>query len=517
MRQEWNETAWSQEQRPQHGTEQGAEIEPGRASAPPFPALAGEIEVDVAIVGGGLTGITAAYHLAAAGRRVAVLERRRIGSGETRQTTAFLTEVFDTSLHVLRGSFGDDGARDVWKAGQSAIDDIEQIVRRERIDCGFTRCPAFVHAPDEPGREELETEHRVATELGLGGTWETSLPFLSHGCLRFERQARFHPLRYLHALAARAERAGAAIFEASPVESWDTGGVVTLKTNAGSVRAAHVLFATHTPLGKMVSVQTRLKPAQTYVLEGHIPPGRVPGGIYWNTNEPYEYFRIDPLDETRDRIILGGSDHPTGQAPESDPFVHLEEYARGLLPGLSLNVVRRWSGEIFVSTDGVPFIGSLPGEDNLYLATGFAGNGVTFSNVAARLFRDAVLGMEHPWHDRIGIGRVQKLARAAGAVASMAKTLVKDRLGGGGEKISIADIPRGEGAVIRQDGKKAAVHVDAGGAVTILSPVCTHMGCDVQWNSLGQSWDCPCHGSRFHPDGSVRHGPATAPLEPGQL
>ncbi len=474
-----------------------------------YPSLRSALEVDVAIVGGGIAGVTAAYELVKAGRRVALLEQGQIGDGMSGWTTAFVTYVTDADLGELRRTFGDAGASLAWASGRDAADEIGRIIREESIACDFMRCPAYFYAPDGAGQARLGREERLARKFGFQARLtEESLGFTNLGCLRVEEQGKFDPMKYLHALADRAVKHGAQIFEHSKVLGYSSGDPRVLNTAQGEVRARDVLLATYSPIGDPGRLSLRLNPWQTYVLEAEIPRGLLPEALLQDTLRPYHYFRVDRF-PTHDRLILGGEDHPTGERTDTAArFARLEKFLHDLLPGQAIKVVRTWSGEILETLDGLPYVGRVG--RGLYVATGFSGTGMTFGTLSAMLVRDLILKKPNPAAHLYRPGRLTALPRLFARGWRYLGKFLRDRLRSGG---ALERLQPGEGAIVELQGKKVAAYRTPEGALIKLSPVCTHLGCLVRWNGAAKTWDCPCHGSRFKKDGDVLNGPAAKPLE----
>lgn len=475
-----------------------------------YPTLDAEIEVDVAIVGGGIAGVTTAYELAKAGKKVALIEQDRIGGGMTGLTTAFVTYMTDAYLADLERTFGAERAALVWTSCRQAVDELERIIKTESIDCDFARCPGYTYAPDQAGLERLRREEELAKRFGFPVRLGHDLVgFAALGVLRVEQQAKFQPMKFLLALAERTAALGARIYENSKVISYAGGPVHSVKTSGGAVRAKQVVLATHTPIGDPGFLSLGSAAYQTYVIEAEIPSGLLPEAIFQDTLKPYHYFRVDKA-AGHDRIILGGEDHRTGQSDGTEArFTRLESFLQKLLPGKSFKVVKKWSGEVLETIDGLPYIGSAG--KGLFVSTGFSGTGMSFGMLSAMITRDLVLGRANAVTKLYGIWRFNALWRMLDRGSNFVTQLVKgwvvkaDRV--------LDDIKPDEGAVVTIRGKNVAAYRTAQGKLLKLSPICTHLGCTVQWNSAGKSWDCPCHGSRFKKDGEVLNGPASAPLK----
>lgn len=380
---------------------------------PTYPPLAGDVETDIAVVGGGLAGVLTAYLLAKAERRVMLLEQDRLGSGMTGLTTAFLTQVIDTDLPDLLAMFGPARTKQVFDAGAAAIDAIDQIARAEAIHCAFRRCDNRIYTQHERDVDALRRIRDAAAAIGVECSFThrpVGLPFAA--ALTFSHQAMFHPLRFVYGAAAAAVRHGATILERTPVRTLNgQAGRFSLMTARGTVTARQVAILTHAPFHNPPAVRAKKGPYTTYVLEATIPQHTFPAGTYEDTGNPYHYFRIDHGRQT-DRIILGGEDHReelAALAPGSRRS--LERYLELLLHGVPFTVRRRWQGQILESIDGLPFIGAVA--PNEYVATAFSGNGMTYAAMAAEIIRDAVTGRANPWSDLFDPTRLPTLPQLA--------------------------------------------------------------------------------------------------------
>ncbi len=487
---------------------------------PHFPSLDRNIDVDVVVVGAGLTGITTAYLLKQAGRRVALLERGRIASADTARTTAHLTYVTDQRLYQVVDKFGKDAARAYWEAGVAAIDEIWRLVRETGGDSDFRWVPGYLHEPAGtavPGETEcLQQDAALAREFGFDAEYVQNVPHARRPGVQFRGQAKFHPLKYLAPLVDAIAGNGSHVFEKTNFESVEEKPLA-VKANGHRIRCTHVVIATHNPLmgekGMLTAslFQTKLALYTSYVLGAKLPPGTLPEALFWDTNDPYQYLRIDDYPDHQ-YAIFGGEDVKTGQERDAhEPFAAVEKALLRVLPNAVVD--RRWMGQVVETADGLPFIGQ--NAEHQFIATGFCGNGFTFGTLAAMMARDWCIGSSNPWADLLRVDRRPYhggLWRYVKENADYPYYLVRDRLAGG-ETGRLEELRPGEGRVMKLDGKKVAAFRNNDGEVSVCSPVCTHLKCIVHWNSADRTWDCPCHGSRFHADGAVLSGPAEAPLE----
>lgn len=493
------------------------------ANPPTFPVLDGDRKVDTVIIGGGITGLTSAYLLKAAGQRVALLERDRIGDGETSRTTAHLTQQLDLRLQTLVRDFGEGKAYLAIQGGRAAIDTIESIVDTHEIDCLYDRVPGILHASLTNVRDEradLQAEVELASKLGIDADFLENTPVFGLPGIRYPQQARFQPLAYLGALAELVDGEGCEVFEQSEVTEFDEVG---LRVRCGEhwITCGNVVIATHVPLQgrngfiSALAFQSKLYPYTSYAIEAEVPTGTLPDALYWDTSDPYYYLRITP-GMTTDHLIFGGEDHKTGQADNtSERFTRLEQVLLKHVPTARMR--RRWSGQVIETNDGLPYIGMMGSRQ--FVATGFSGNGMTLGTLGGMMAHDAIVGQSNPWAELFAPGRVQLRGGTWDYVRENLDPpyyLIKDRLTPV-EGTSVEEVHCGEGKILKLAGQTVACSRDAQGEAHSVSAVCTHMGCIVHWNDAEQTWDCACHGSRFTPEGKVIGGPAETPLKTIEL
>jgi len=484
-----------------------------------FRPLARSLSVDVLVVGAGVTGIVTAYLLKRAGVSVVLLDRERIASRDTGHTTAHLTCVIDKRLHMLVKDFGRQHAKAAWDAGMAAIDEIERIVEEENIACEFSRVPGYLHAPVSGGpsdeRPNLRKDAKLANEFGFNAAYLDRVPFMNTPGMRLADQAKFHPLKFLFALAKEIHGSSSHVFENSAAKEFDSKKK-RARVNGHWVSYDRVVLATNNPLlgesglvGGML-FQTKLALYSSYVVGATIPRGSIPIASFWDTNDPYQYLRVDRHGES-DYAIFGGEDHKTGQARNTEAcFRKIEKALLTLMPQAKID--HRWSGQVIDTNDGLPYIGL--NEEDQFIATGYCGNGFTFGVTAAVMARDWITGVKNPWRDLFSPDR-KKVRGGTWDYLLENKDypyyLVQDRFRSPEGK-SLRAVKRGEGKILKLGRKKLAVYRDGKGRVKKMSAVCTHMGCLVRWNQAEATWDCPCHGSRFSPKGKVLAGPAETPL-----
>jgi glycine/D-amino acid oxidase-like deaminating enzyme/nitrite reductase/ring-hydroxylating ferredoxin subunit len=467
--------------------------------------------VDVAVVGGGIVGIVASTLLAQAGRSVALVEAERVAAGTTGHTTAKLTSQHGIRYSRLADRFGEESARTYARAQEAAIAWVDE----RGIDCDLEEVPAYVWADTSAEREELRREAEVARRLGLPASFadESPLPLPSHGALRFERQHQFHPRKLLLPLAQSVVTEGGHVFERSRAIGLTDGDPCTVRTAEGEIRARAVVVATHMPFTDRGLIFTKAFPYRGYVVAFPIEPEQCPEGVFINAGSPTRSVRTAPGPDGGRLLIVGGEGHEVGGERDTErPYNVLERWGREVFDVGAPEF--RWSAQDYYSADGLPFVGRLhPFTRRVYVATGFSGWGMSNGIVAGMLLAALAGGEDHEWKALLEPHRVQTVLslRYATANAAAAARLAIDRL-----RTPSADaveaLPAGAGAVVRSGLGAVAVHRRDDGSLVAVSARCTHLGCLVRWNQAERTWDCPCHGSRFTPEGDVVEGPAVSAL-----
>ena len=480
-----------------------------------YAALGDAVQVDVAVVGGGIAGITVARLLKQAGKTVAVLDSKRILHGATGYTTAKVTAAHSTAYSTITKRFGDGGARVYAEANQGALDLIARTIEEERIDCELERKSNYVYAESPAERSRIEEEVEAARRAGLGATLveETPLPYPVECAFRLDDQAQFHPRKYLLPLAQALVGDGSHVFEETRVLGVHGNGPLRVETDRGDLRARDVVIASHLPILDRGFFFAKAHPERSYAIACRIAPEQDPDGMYINVGSPTRSVRTARDDEGM-LLLLGGEGHkPGADADTEGRYRALEEFGRRHWQ--ADGAAYRWSTQDYSPLDGVPYVGRLTRRgDHVYVATGFRKWGMTNGTAAAIILADLILGRANPWAELFDSKRLKPLASAATFVrenASVARHFVGDRLDRG-DAAALDGLAPGEGRLVRLGGRKTAAYRDDAGRLHALSPVCTHLGCHVKWNPAERSWDCPCHGSRFSGEGSVIQGPATRDL-----
>ena len=467
-----------------------------------------------------MAGLLCALELAERGRSVTVVERSHVGAGDTSATTAHLSAVLDRRYFELAGMHGEDAARLIASSHMRGIAHLERVMNAYDIECNFQRVSGFLCAGNAAQEKELAREHAAANAAGLTCDLVRRAPLpLAHGsALRFERQAQFDPLEFLAGVVNVLKQKGVRILAPVTVNEFDVSrnGEVTLGTAQGkSIRASQVVVATNSPINDVATIHTKQAAYRTYAIA--FETIQTKPTLAWDMDDPYHYARYAIDAETeRPIVIVGGEDHRVGQGQDSEQnFPRLETWARERFPAAG-NVVCQWSGQVFEPSDGLAFIGRNPGQDRVFVLTGFSGNGMTYSALAAELIADLIGGVSHPF---AGLYEPKRKPSSAVAISNYIQENLNtvsqyaDWLAPS-DVATLEQIARGEGAVVRRGLQRVAIYVDEAGSPHELSATCPHLGGVVAWNSAEKSWDCPCHGSRFDCHGKVVTGPAISDMKP---
>jgi glycine/D-amino acid oxidase-like deaminating enzyme/nitrite reductase/ring-hydroxylating ferredoxin subunit len=490
---------------------------------PGFSKLRTNEQAHVCIVGAGIVGLTTAYFLGRAGQSVIVVDDGPIVSGETERTTAHLTTALDDRYMNLERLHGEKGAQLAAESHSAAINRIEQTVREERIDCDFERVDGYLFMSPGESTDMLDREMAAAQRAGLSDVHMVArapIPSFDTGrTLCFPRQAQFHPLKYLAAIARAITRDGGRIYTETHAVAIEGGEAARVTMQDGHmVTSGVVVVATNTPVNDLVAIHTKQAAYRTFVIGATVPTGSINTGLYWDTLDPYHYVRLSRSSSVaNDVLIVGGEDHKTGQTDDDEArYVKLETWARARFPMIK-DFAFHWSGQIMEPVDGLAFIGRNPmDEPNVFIATGDSGNGMTHGTIAGMLLADLIQGRDNAWSVLYDPSR--KTLRALNTFAKETLNMAAqyaDWVTPGDVKEEESVLP-GSGATVRHGLKKIAVYCDEVGQRHETSAVCPHLGGIVAWNDLEKTWDCPCHGSRFDKFGTVLNGPAISNLTPAE-
>ena len=479
-----------------------------------YPALDKNINVDIAIIGGGIVGITAAYLLQKEGFKVAVIEANKIAHGTSAHTTAKITSQHGLIYNNLKKQMGEDKAKQYAEANESAIRFIENTVKENNIDCDFSLKSAYIYTKDNNYIKAIEDEVDAAKSLGIDAYYmkEIPLPFTVKAAMRFDNQAQFHPRKYLLAISNEISNKGVKIFENTRAVDIEEGDELSVVTEKGfKIHAKRIIISTHFPFydGKGFYF-SRMYVEKSYIIaiKTNEP---FPEGMFINAEDPPRSMRSQRYKDG-EMVIIAGENHKVGDETDTNSrYNNLIEFANETFK--TQNILYRWSAQDCMTVDDVPYIGNLTSKTpNIYVATGFKKWGMTSGTAAALIIKDLIVKGDSPYLPVFYPSRTDISASAEEFInqnADVVKELVTGKLKAAPKDFKLEN---GEGRAVEVDGKKIGAYKDNKGNIHMVDKTCTHLGCELKWNDGEKSWDCPCHGSRFSIDGDIIEGPASKPL-----
>lgn len=466
---------------------------------------------DCLIVGGGITGLTAALLLQKDGKQTLLADAHSTGFGTTGGTSAHINTFADTTYTEAESAFGAEGAQLFADAINEGMRLIGSHTSNYKIDCDYESKPGYLYAENEDEVKELADIYKGAMKVGVPVQYvqDVPTPVPYQQALIFEGQAQFHPLKYLQGLQKAYLEAGGVVLENNRIEKIEQEEGIHV---AGNIRARSVIYATHMPPNINV-FNFECAPYRSYVMAVKLHSGKYPAALIYDCQEPYHYVRSHTIDGQR-LLLIGGMDHKTGHEDPGKAFEELEKYARKYYNISSVKY--RWSSQYYVPVDGFPYIGQMPmAADGIYCATGYNGNGMMLGSIGGKILSDLVSGKENKYTEIFKPSRIKPIDGFTEFVkenADVAYHFVADRFNFK-ETDSLKRLRPGTGELVEVDGRKIAAYRDDDGTIHALNPVCTHAACIVNWNGSEKSWDCPCHGARYDIDGNVLTGPATRNLK----
>jgi glycine/D-amino acid oxidase-like deaminating enzyme/nitrite reductase/ring-hydroxylating ferredoxin subunit len=483
---------------------------------PSFEPLSADITVDVAIVGGGITGITSAYLLSKQGKKVAIIEAGKILNGTTGHTTAKITAQHGLIYDELITSLGEESAKLYYEATHSAMEFIKREIEEHKIDCDLSVEDAYIYTQSPDYILQLKNELKAYEKLGIKGEYveTTMLPFEVNGALIMKNQAQFHPLKYLLQYVQEVTAHGGVIFENTTAIDIENGpSPKVISKNGATVSCQHIIISTKFPFEDKAGFYfARMYADRSYVLAVKTNK-EFPGGMYINAEQPTRSIRSTSYNGDK-LILIGGDHHKTGQGINTiKHYQAIEKFADETF-GIK-EIPYRWSAQDLTTTDKVPYIGAITGGNpNIFVATGYRKWGMTNGTVAALMLSDMILGRTSPYEQLYSPQRFHANPDVKNLISTnidVAKHLIKGKV----EIINRhpEDLGNDEGSVVVVNGERAGAYKDPEGHLHIVDTTCTHLGCELEWNNGERTWDCPCHGSRFSIDGVVVDGPAEKPLK----
>lgn len=484
-----------------------------------FPALSHDVMVDVAVVGGGIAGITTAKLLKKMGKTVAIVESKKIAEGVSGHTTAKVTSLHQLIYSDLLKNLGLEKATVYAESNQAALERVAKFINDEQIDCDFSRRSAYTFAESEEGIKHIEQEYEAALKLGLPAHFvpDTPLPFPVAAAVRFDHQAQFHPRKYLLHLAQSIQGEGSYVFEDTKVTNVEEEKTFCqVITDRGTIMAKNVVITTNLPILDSGLFFAKTYPKRSYIVGARINPDRAPEGMFIGSGKSYFSVRTTPSADGL-LLLVGGGGHKVGEVSDTrGQYQMVEDYARERFGIDTFDY--RWSTQDMVSSDQLPYIGQLTPNSQIYVATGFGLWGMTKGTLSGMILSDLILGNQNAWASLYDSTRLTPFAtpKAIKQTISVGMHWVGDRIKGLGAP-SLSDVAIGEAKLVTVDGEKMAAYRDDDGVMHTVSAVCSHLGCIVAWNNAEKSWDCPCHGSRFSCGGEVLNAPAVKDLKVHQM
>ena len=468
---------------------------------------------DVVIVGGGITGISTAFHLQKAGMSCLLLEAHELCFGTTGGTTAHINTLLDVPYSTIEKKFSKESSRLVAESVKEAVNTIRDTINKYNIDCDFKTASATLFAQTDKQKDELDKISEATNDAGIKNNFinKISIPIKFIKAMQVDGQAKFNPVRYVLSLAIQFEKAGGVILQQCRFVSADENENVTVETSIGKYISRFLIYATHIPPGVNL-LHFRCVPMRSYAMAVTLKNGEYPEDLLYDMYDPYNYYRSQKI-EGRNYFIVGGYDHKTAHEENQEyRFLKLESHIRKYFE--IKEVAYKWSSQYYESPDGLPYIGQLPGHDKIFVATGFGGNGMPYSTVAALLLTKMITNQESPYKDLYDPNRLKPVAGFTNFVSHNADVVKQfaSRWFSHEELHDLAELATEEGKIVNYKNEKLAIYKDKNGSIHALSPICTHVGCEVKWNNAELTWDCPCHGARYSYDGRVMNGPTTKNL-----
>ena len=485
-----------------------------------YPELSEDITVDVAVIGGGITGISTAYMLQKEGLKVALLEADKVLSGTTGHTTAKVTIQHGLIYDKINSHFGEEKAKLYAESNTAGLQFVKDIVKEKNIDCDLIAQNSYIYTQSQDYVQKIQNEVKITQQLGIKATYleKVPLPFDIKGAVCFENQAMFHPRKYLAALCNLLNEKEQCIYENTRALDIEPGTVegknlVVILNNELKVHCDYAVIASHFPFFDGYGMYfTRMYASRSYAMAIKTKKP-FEEGMFISAEQPTRSLRYTPVNGEK-LLIVSGEHHNTGQ--DTNTTVHYENLRDFAEQNYGINeVLYRWSTQDLTTLDDVPYIGHITtGKPNVFVATGYRKWGMTTGTMAGILIKDLIIKKHSPWEELYTPSRFKadpSLKNLIKEGAMVAREFVKGKLKAASQ--TMEGLEPDTAKVVDLDGNKVGIYKDVDGKLHTVDTTCTHMGCEVQWNGAERSWDCPCHGSRFDINGNVIEGPALKPLK----
>lgn len=472
-------------------------------------------EYDVLIIGAGITGLTTALLMQEKGLNCILVEAHNIAFGTSGGTTAHLNTLMDTPYYTIEQNFGEEAAKQVAIGAREAIDLVEGLAAKYNIDCDFSFKTAYLFSQSAEETQLLQkikdANNAVSVLTNNSDTIPVPIPY--EKAISIEFQAQIHPTKYLHGLAKAFEQNNGVILQQCLVNSIAEGDGIIADTTMGEIKAAAAIYATHIPPGVNI-FSFRCAPYRSYALAVRLKNNDYPEALVYDLEDPYHYYRTQAINGVN-YLIAGGFDHKTGHNDNTEHiFTELEAYVCKYFDVAS--VEHKWSSQYYEPVDGLPYIGLMPGNEHIYTATGFGGNGMTYGSLAAKILCSMMHHEPTPYEDLFDTGRIKIVAGFSNFMKEnldVISQFVSKRFSY--EDMShLVELAPGTTVITNINNHKIAIYKDEQGHISALDATCPHAKCIVGWNSAEKTWDCPCHGARFAPNGDLLNGPAQKGLTP---
>lgn len=473
---------------------------------------------DVIIVGGGITGITTALELQNAGKKCLLAEAQTLGFGTTSGTTAHLNTILDITYSEIEKNFGEKNTKLVLKATLEAIALVEENVKKYNLDCEFSKKEGYLFSLDDHQTKQLdetfESSKKAGCEVAYSNTIPVPVDFKK--ALVYKNQAQIHPTKYLYGLAKAFENGGGIIVQQCRITDVKENDQKILEVETGigkKLFAKNLVYATHIPPGVNL-LHFRCAPYRSYAMALTLKNDAYPDSLAYDLLDPYHYYRTQEIDGKR-FLIAGGEDHKTAEEKDTQQcFTRLENYLRQHFE--VEEIAFKWSSQYFQSADGLPYIGHLPGNpETVFVATGYGGNGITFSQVAAKILTSLITSGENEFKDLFSPSRIKPVAGFNNFIKNAADVTGNflSKLFPASKIHELNELADDEAKIVKYEGDTIALYKDESGKFHSVNPSCTHINCTVAWNTAEKTWECPCHGSRFSADGEMYTAPARKDLQ----
>lgn len=480
-----------------------------------FESVKNNIDVSVCIIGGGLTGLSTSYYLSKK-VSVAVVEKDRICSHTSGKTTGKITSQHGLFYEYLINSENKEFAKKYLKANEKAIDNIENIIKESQGECDFEREDAYVFTMQETKVDQIKNEQASVDKIDKEKSEfvkQVLLPLEIAGAIKFRNQAKFHPVKYGYILANSIMNNNGRVFENSKVTDIKReNGKYIVSVNRNKIIADYVVIATRYPIVNVPGYHfLKMYQSTSYAVMADVKK-ELFNGMYISTEVPNISFRT-VKDGERKLLLAVGFDYKTGKEDLKDGYQRLETVIRKMYP--DAEILYKWSAEDCISLDKIPYIGEISVmKTNMYIATGFNKWGITSSNIAANIITDDILGNENEYKDIFKSTRLQPIKNRQ-EVGNMLKEVNKSLIASRFKitKNELKDIKIGEGKIVNINNTKVGVYKSQTGEVFKIRPYCAHLGCELYFNNIDKTWECPCHGSKFSYDGKLIEVPSNKDLK----